>query len=41
VTVLGEPGDDLRADQPGATDDDDLHGSRPPVLVCSTCPRAA
>ena len=30
VAVLGEPGDDLRADQPGAADDDDLHDSSCP-----------
>ena len=26
VAVLGELGDELRADEPGAADDDDLHG---------------
>jgi hypothetical protein len=30
MTVLGELGDDLRADEPGATDDYDLH-PEPPV----------
>jgi hypothetical protein len=32
VTVLVELGDDLRADEPGAADDYDLHGE-PPVGV--------
>src|SRR5262245_8627002 len=29
VAVLGQLGDELRADEPGAADDDDLHGNPP------------
>src|SRR5262249_49702866 len=33
VAALAQNGDGLRADQPGAADDDDLHGHTPPCLV--------
>ena len=36
VALLGELGDDLRADEPGAADDDDLHSEAPPHVEPGT-----